>query len=145
MPQTKALMDWRPLFWIGLVVSLAFLLAPAESLLDTKIWVSRWLPFADRIDAMNATQHSDKWLHLGIFALLGWLGAQAWRQQPARRRQLLGGLLLVAVATECLQYWVPGRSPSLGDLLADLAGLLLGTLAARAGARRSQAYAHHGV
>jgi VanZ family protein len=38
----------------------------------------------------------------------------------------------MALVTECLQHYVPGRSPSWADLLADLAGLALGMLMVRA-------------
>jgi len=125
-------------------VSLALLLAPAAALLELKVWVAQWLPYAEQLDAANVSQYSDKWVHLGIFSLLSWIGAYAWRQPSMPRTRLLAGLLLMAVATECLQHWVPGRSASVADLLADLAGMALGALAAHA-LSRSPAYLHHGI
>lgn len=127
---------WQPLFWLSLTATLVMLLAPAETVLQIKIWLADWLPFVQQLDALDATQHSDKWIHFGVFALLGWLGSQAWHMKSVARHPLLIGLLFMAVGTECIQHWVPGRSASVGDLLADLAGLMLGLLVARVGATR---------
>ncbi len=128
---------WRPLFWLSLTASLVMLLAPAETVLQIKVWLASWLPFGKQLDQLDATQHSDKWIHFAVFGLLGWLGSQAWRLKSKARHRLLIGLLFMAVGTECIQHWVPGRSASLGDLLADLAGLTLGLLVSRVGASRT--------
>ena len=127
---------WRFLFWLSLAASLVMLLAPAETVLQIKIWLAHWLPFGQQLDELNAAENSDKWIHFGVLALLGWLGSQAWRLKPVARHPLLMGLVFIAVGTEGLQHWVPGRSASVADLLADLAGLMLGLLVAPAGATR---------
>lgn len=129
--QPRRAAPWRLLFWLGFALSLVLLLAPADSLTDARIWLASWLPFAAQLDALDVTHNADKWVHLGLFMLLGGLGRQAW-SQPTQRRQLLLGLLCMAIATEWLQHYVPGRSASVADLLADLAGLALASLLLRA-------------
>lgn len=126
----------RLLFWLGLLLALVALLAPAQALFDAKIWVASWLPFAAQIDTFDAVRNVDKWVHLGIFAVLCGLGSRAWRPAPWRR--LIVGLLCIAILTECLQHHVPGRSASFADLLADLAGLVLAMLMVRVADRLTQ-------
>ena len=87
---------------------------------------------AAEIDRSDAFRHSDKWVHLGLFVALGLLGVRAWRQ-PGQRTLVWYGLIATAVATECLQHFIPGRSASLGDLTADLLGLALGGTTGLAG------------
>ena len=128
---------WRLLFWLSLAASLVMLLAPADTVLQIKIWLAQWLPFGQQLDELDATQNSDKLIHFSVFALLGWLGSHAWRMRSGLNHPLLVGLVVMAAGTEGLQHWVPGRSASLGDLLADLAGLMLGLVLARVGATRS--------
>lgn len=117
-------MAWRLLFWLACAGALTLLLTPAAALLETRIWLATWLPFARQLDALDVAQNADKWVHLGLFALLGGLGRLAWSHR-AERRQLLLGLLFMAIATEGLQHFIPGRSASVADVLADLAGLAL--------------------
>ncbi|HMN20910.1 MAG TPA: VanZ family protein [Ottowia sp.] len=119
---------WRLLFLAALAVALLGLLAPASTLLELKVWVSAWLPWAGELDRADALQHADKWVHAAIFLTLALLGLRAWPLARQRRHMLLG-LVALAVATEWLQHYIPGRSASLGDFAADLAGLLLGALA----------------
>lgn len=119
---------WRVLFVLALLAALFGLLAPAGLILELKIWVASWLPWAGQIDRSDVLQHADKWVHAAIFLVLGALGMRAWRLAD-QRRQLVAGLLLMAIGTEWAQHYIPGRSASLGDFAADLAGLLLGALA----------------
>lgn len=60
-----------------------------------------------------------------MFAVLGALATRAW-PVPSWRMRWWWALLALGAATEGLQTWVPGRSPSLSDLAADALGLLLG-------------------
>ena len=123
---------WRLSFLLAFVLSLALLLSPASVVLELKIWLASWLPYAAEIDRSDAFRHSDKWVHLGLFVALGLLGVRAWRQ-PGQRTLVWYGLIATAVATECLQHYIPGRSASLGDLSADLLGLALGGTTGLAG------------
>lgn len=87
----------------------------------------------------------DKAAHLAAYALLGLACLRATHGGFARPRpaaSLAGLTLAVAYGAfdEWHQSWVPGRQPSLGDLVADAAGALFGLPAlaalARVAARR---------
>ena len=72
--------------------------------------------------------------HVIVFALLaGALGALR-RRLRLERTTLLVGLVALAAATEALQRHLPDRTPAVADLAADLAGIGIGLLCARAGA-----------
>lgn len=117
----------RTLFVLALLVTLVCLLAPAEAVLAAKVWTASWLPMASAIEAMDASAYSDKLAHASLFAVLGWLAARSWLL-PRHRWYALAGLLLVGALTEWLQAFVPGRSASLGDWVADALGLCAGLL-----------------
>lgn len=122
---TRALVIARVLFGIALLVTLVCLLAPADAVLAAKVWAASWLPMAAALDAADATAWSDKLVHASLFALLGGLAARSWLQ-PGQRWRVAVALLLLGALTEALQSVIPGRSASLGDWLADAAGLALG-------------------
>lgn len=69
--------------------------------------------------------------NLGGYMPLGFLGfAAAMRSGMGLRGALLLGLLpgpLLSRLMECLQYFLPGRVPSLGDWLLNSAGAIVGT------------------
>lgn len=110
-------------FFAALLLTLLALLLPAADLLAAKVWVASWLPGAGWLDQAEFAAHGDKWTHAILFMALGCLAMGAWRSRSLR---LVWSLLGLAVATEVLQAWVPGRSPSLADALADAAGLAVG-------------------
>jgi hypothetical protein len=75
-----------------------------------------------------------KWLfnlaHAPVFAAWGYLGCEVLRSRQRARATVwpwvgLAGALL-ALASETLQLWIPGRWADWRDLLANLAGLALG-------------------
>jgi len=65
--------------------------------------------------------------------LLGFLllSAGLFLDSRARLPSVLIGLLLLAVSTEVLQFFVPGRTPRLSDVVVDMLGVLAGLLSAR--------------
>ncbi len=70
----------------------------------------------------------DKFAHLALYAIFGAALAWGW-VRSARERSALPILalgVLYAVSDEWHQTFVPGRDPSLADLLTDTAGVLLG-------------------
>jgi hypothetical protein len=123
------LLFWRVLFFVALVLTLAALLLPAPDVLALKGWVASWLPGGRWLDREDVTHwaHADKWVHGSMFAVLGGLATGAWRDRRWRVRWW-GALLALGVLTEGLQAWVPGRSPSGADVLADALGLGLGVV-----------------
>ncbi|MBS4010705.1 MAG: VanZ family protein [Roseovarius sp.] len=112
-------------FFATLAITLLALLLPAPQVLAAKVWVASWLPGAGWLDQTDITAHGDKWTHALLFAALGWFAMGAWRSHSKRQR-MVWILMGVAVVTEVLQAWVPGRSPSLADFLADAVGLAAG-------------------
>lgn len=118
---------WRALFFVALALTLVALLLPAADVLVLKGWVASWLPGGLWLARENVTNwaHADKWVHGLLFGVLGVLATLAWRERLWRVRWWWALLALGAV-TEGLQFWVPGRSPSAGDVAADAVGLLLG-------------------
>lgn len=112
-------------FVVMLGVTLVALLLPAPELLRLKLWVVRWWPWMLDLSRANDVPGADKWVHGGLFAVLGLLGALAWRGMRARPALLLG-LVVLGALTEWLQAYVPGRSMSAADWVADSAGALLG-------------------
>jgi hypothetical protein len=112
-------------FVVMLGVTLVALLLPAQELLRLKMWVVRWWPWMLDLSRANDAPGADKWVHGGLFAVLGLLGALAWRGMRARPALLLS-LVFLGALTEWLQAYVPGRSVSAADWLADSFGALLG-------------------
>lgn len=88
-------------------------------------------------DALSPTvfRHADKLVHLSLYAVLGL--ALAWGRGRSRSTRSRGFVAVAGVlygaTDEVHQIWVPGRTPSLLDFVADGAGVLLGyALLARA-------------
>ena len=66
----------------------------------------------------------DKWVHVGLFAVLGFLWARA---VPGRTWQVLIGGIAFGVAIELWQGLpLVGRTPDAADALADAVGVVLG-------------------
>lgn len=74
--------------------------------------------------------HIDKWVHIGIFAILFFL----WRTSFDRKWKYYNVLLLFlaliyGILVEIIQHnWVPNRDFDPWDVVADLAGSILGYL-----------------
>lgn len=114
-------------FLVMLVVTLLALLLPASDVLAVKVWVASWLPGARWMDQADLTNHGDKWTHALLFLSLGWLGMRAWHARQQRQGLALA-ILLLGIATEILQNWIPGRGPSVADFVADALGLAVGAM-----------------
>lgn len=82
--------------------------------------------FAPASDVPSAPAGTDKVVHLLLFAAL----AVSARWSGGRGAPVAAGLVLYAVASELVQGLTPlARSASLADLTADVAGILVGSLA----------------
>ncbi|MGZ8376714.1 MAG: VanZ family protein [Gemmatirosa sp.] len=84
----------------------------------------------------------DKVVHLLAYALLAWLIGRALpplARAPRRLAAVLIALVLFAALDEWHQSFIPGRSASVADWCADVAGIVLGLMTAAL--RRSPARA----
>jgi VanZ family protein len=108
-----------------------------------RIFVEYWLPVLLYVAAIATVSlqpsvrppvsfHGvDKWLHLIEYAGLGFVLVRALRISMPRRDPLVAALvtlgigMVLAVADEFLQSFVPGRDSSLHDVMADWAGLVV--------------------
>jgi VanZ family protein len=102
-------------------------LAPAVAWAVLLFWLSaqsRPLPVELPI------RHVDKLLHLGAYAVLGFLLAGGLRAAGVRPRRAFVAAVLVAslygASDEWHQAFVPGRDADPGDWAADTVGALLG-------------------
>jgi VanZ family protein len=107
LPVQTLLKAWGPAaFWAAVL----FLLSEAQPD-STSMWLSV----------------NDKVAHLGLYTIMG--AALAWGERCVGRK-LPFLLILLGVSYGALDEWhqsfVPGRTPSLGDVLADTAGVILG-------------------
>ena len=64
----------------------------------------------------------DKLGHFLVFAVLGFWALKAW-ETSSQHRFLLGFLAVYGLAIEIAQYFVPYRSFSVADWIADLLGI----------------------
>lgn len=128
---------FRKLFVVLLAFALVVLLTPGEQVLAAKIWVASWLPFSQSLDQAEASLPLDKVVHGLIFASLAASAAWGWLQRAVRWR-LLVGLVVLALGTEGLQYFIPQRAPGWADLAANLAGIALGYALAHGQGLRAQ-------
>ena len=101
--QRVPLRGWQIVFWLVWLCATILMLLPAEEL--------------PSVDLSDKTEHL-----LAFFGLmaLAWLG---YRQQQAPW-QLAAWLIAYGIGIECIQYFIPSRSFSVLDMVADAAGVL---------------------
>ncbi|MFV0605956.1 MAG: VanZ family protein [Niabella sp.] len=76
----------------------------------------------------------DKWVHIGLFAIMVWLFCRAKYQHSTTTPDLKAAFLTITIliigygiVMEFIQkYFVPYRSFDVGDIIADAAGAFLG-------------------
>ena len=97
----------RGIFWFGVAAVTVTSVTPQSYLPPTEVW--------------------DKAQHFLTYAVLGGVG---WLGYPGQRQMVLLsiGLLLLGAGLEAAQGIVPGRSPSVGDVIANTVGVLAGLL-----------------
>lgn len=123
----------RIVAWCALILTAAVLLAPGaavqlalsllEPVLDTiRHWKNNWWPSSDQEPGVLAL---DKIIHFVLFAVCAILVSRAWHTTFSVTTILIF-LLVFGVLTETAQYFIPGRSMSPGDMIADSLGTLAG-------------------
>lgn len=82
--------------------------------------VQLWALYVPRPPSVETGLPLDKVVHLGLFAVVTWLGLKAgWRW-------VVPLMVLQAFVSELIQWFMPNRGGDWWDLLADLAGVALG-------------------
>ncbi|HSC75575.1 MAG TPA: VanZ family protein [Pseudomonadales bacterium] len=94
---------WIAAFWLAWCISTILMLLPAQDLPAVDIW--------------------DKAEHTGTFFTLMLLAALGYYEKHSLQRL---ALLLIAygIAIECIQFFIPSRSFSVLDMVADSIGVL---------------------
>ncbi len=105
---------------------------PWRVLLALLLAVVSWFAFAP-VPFDDGGLPLDKARHLAAFGALAWVAAQGFGRGAAGH--IFAGLLAYGVFIELVQSQIPGREASAWDVLADVAGIALGLLAARASSR----------
>lgn len=95
----------------------------AEPLLEAlRSWKNSWWPTSV---STSSGLGIDKFVHLILFAVCAILACRAW-QSILGITTVLVSLLIFAGLTEIAQHFIPGRSMSFGDMVADATGILAG-------------------
>lgn len=121
--------------WLALTLTSMALLVPgpviatmvsiAEPALEAlRHWKDSWWPWPVS-DPGDSNLPVDKIIHLSLFAICTILALRAWLSTLSPLSIILL-LLVFAGLTEVAQHLVPGRSMSLGDMIADTIGILIG-------------------
>jgi hypothetical protein len=115
----------KPLARIALLLALVlvlFTLAIPINAIDFLRTEYAWLGHAaTQVEALAPKLDMD---HLVAFAVLGFASAFGWRGAGIVKVTLAAGAL--GAVTEVVQFWVPGRSPSVADALLDVVGAVVG-------------------
>lgn len=125
----------RQAAWLALVLTAMVLLTPgavleaAQDFIEPGLealrnWKRGWWPWPVS-ETPGSGLAIDKIIHASLFAVCGVLASRAWSGtfKPGSIALLL---LMFGVMTELAQYVIPGRGLSLGDIVADAAGVLAG-------------------
>jgi VanZ family protein len=115
----------------------------------TKTFVSYWLPVIlycllifiqssyPATQSLPSIPHIDKLAHAGAYALLGFLIFRVFQSTRIQKSVVLLVTLsalassLYGISDEIHQYFVPSRTADIMDVLADVAGSVLGAGAAQ--------------
>lgn len=101
------------------------------------LMVTALAPSLGPIEDIDIVSHQDKLVHFAQYLLLAFLTffalVRGTRRDRAWQVQVtLFSVIVYGVLLEVLQLAVPERDPSIMDIVANVAGALVGTLAAQA-------------
>lgn len=125
MSHLKRLNDMARLLAVALpvVVIAAAVLLPNTALAELRRQFPGFSRMLSWLDHAAPSLNMDL-VHVICFGALSLCVFLAWPRAAWRLK--LGGLVGLAVVSELVQVWVPGRRPSWGDFSDDLTGLALG-------------------
>ena len=122
---------YRRLAWVSLFSIIIILTLPGHWIEALQVWALTWWPWPSS-GLASSPLPIDKVIHASLFAVCAALFVRGWTTFRERWWVICLMLFLYGVVTEVIQYFVPGRSASIGDLLADAAGGVIGVVAALA-------------
>tara|TARA_R110001592_G_scaffold114824_11_gene315019 strand:+ start:5007 stop:5423 length:417 start_codon:yes stop_codon:yes gene_type:complete len=120
--------------WMVVVILIAMFL-PGQGVEAIQSYVHSWWPWPSS-GLASSKLPIDKVVHTFLFFLCAILFIRGWRVFRQHWYLVLLYLIILGILTEWLQQYVPGRSKSLGDLLADGVGVVAGVVLALAYLRR---------
>jgi VanZ family protein len=120
---------WHWLAILSLILLLSMLLMPGDVLANVLDSLKGLLRLESGMPEPGILP-ADKLMHMVLFALSTCLSCRAWSDKTASWI-ILAGMSALAVITEVGQIIIPGRSGELGDVAADLIGVLVGVLLCR--------------
>jgi hypothetical protein len=102
----------------------------------TALAIQFWVLYVPRAPGVQSSLPLDKVVHVGLFAVVTWLGLRA----GIPRAWVIGAMILQAGASELVQhYFLAQRGGDWWDFAADLAGVAIGLWLARTIDRPSSA------
>lgn len=104
------------------IIVLILLSLPGHWIQAIQSYLYPWWPWRDSGIASSDFPF-DKVVHTSLFLLCGALFVRGWRELRQRWYIIFALLLVYAVLTEVLQIFIPGRSASVWDLMADVLGI----------------------
>lgn len=120
---------YRLLALVSFFAILTALSLPGHWIVALQTWIHPWWPWpSSRL--MSSNLPIDKLIHASLFAACAALFVRGWTSLKERWWLVCVLLILYGVVTELIQRVVPGRSATLGDLVADGVGVIIGVGAA---------------
>jgi VanZ family protein len=108
-----------------LCVTSILLLIPGSLTLWLAEWAYQWWPWPSSGIA-SADYPVDKLVHVLLFALCGYLFCKEWIKTSRKVAILYALFFIYGLLIELLQILIPGRGASVGDLIADNVGVVIG-------------------
>ena len=113
--------------WLAILATLLVFVAlalPGALLEAIRLWCQTWLPWQPTPGG-GGDFPTDKVVHALLFAIVATFTARGWRDSFGVMAVVLY-MLMLGVASELIQFFVPGRSADMLDVVADLVGSVIG-------------------
>lgn len=111
--------------WLLFALSVSLVLTAVALPAHTLAWLrSDYHWFGQSLNWLEAISPNIDLSHVILFATASFLLSVLWRRSPWWQVPIW--MLVLAMASELLQYLIPGRNPLLSDLHDDLLGALIG-------------------
>ena len=114
-------------YYIAMLPAVMVALIVVAILLPIEVFESLMAPLNAHLAEQNSPLPAGKLGHIGCFALLSAFLLSVRKRLDIELGTLYAVKVLLAVATEGFQLFVPGRTPHPLDLVFDLTGISIGT------------------